>query len=67
MNENASNKKESAQAGRDAARMDTPTEGSGRQPATKRGIVCDFSEFLTRRKHGRTGLYLPFVGGHRGD
>jgi hypothetical protein len=67
MNENASNKNHNAQAGRDVARKETKVDAAARPAAGQRGIVCDFSEFLTRRKHGRTGLYLPFVGGQRGD
>jgi hypothetical protein len=53
------NKKENTQGGREPARSATPTEGCAPQPAAGRDVGADISEFLTRRKHRRTGLFLP--------
>lgn len=32
-----------------------------------RELIADMSQFLTRRQHARTGLYLPLVRIDRGD
>jgi hypothetical protein len=59
------NKKETTQGGREPASSDAPREGCALQPAGGRDVVADISEVLTRRKHRRTGFFLPsgFEGG----
>jgi hypothetical protein len=42
------------------ARIRQATEKGGR-------LIADLSDFLTRRKHGRGGLYLPLVRVERGE
>jgi hypothetical protein len=60
------NKKEKTLAGRrEPATGDTPMEACAGQRGGGGDAVRDISEFLTRRKHGRTGFFLPsgFEGG----
>ena len=55
-------------AGREESRQAEPTDQGIRQAAAAGvRLMADFSAFLTRRSHGRMGLYLPLVRVESGD
>jgi hypothetical protein len=55
-------------AGREESRQGEQTDHGIRQAAAAGvRLMADFSAFLTRRSHGRMGLYLPLVRVDSGD